>query len=326
MQEQLRHLVRLVDDLLDVSRIIRGKIQVRKEPVRLNDIVDRSLDAGRPLIEAQRQELTVSVPSTVIWLDADPVRLSQVITNLLSNAAKYTEAGGHIWFTVQLQGDQVAICVRDDGIGMDKALLPHVFDLFTQGERTLDRSQGGLGIGLTIVKNLVEMQGGTVEARSEGFGCGSEFTIRMPVSAKRPEQDLPDAGPTTDSPRRVLIVEDNAGAAKILACVLKKLGNHDVQIAYDGENGLKLAKAFHPELVLLDIGLPGIDGYEVAKRLRQEPEGNRLLVAAVTGYGQEEDRRRSKVAGFDEHLLKPIAMDDVRGLLHHPKLDRRQTV
>jgi CheY-like chemotaxis protein/anti-sigma regulatory factor (Ser/Thr protein kinase) len=297
---------------------------VRKEPVRLNDIVERSLDAGRPHIEARNQELTVSTPSSVIWLDADPVRLSQVITNLLSNAAKYTEKGGHIWLTVQLQGDQVMICVRDNGIGMDKALLPHVFDLFTQGERTLDRSQGGLGIGLTIVKNLVAMQGGTVEARSEGIGRGSEFTIRMPVSAKRPEQDLPDAGPKTDLPRRVLIVEDNAGAAKILACVLKKLGNHDVQIAYDGENGLKLAKAFHPELVLLDIGLPGIDGYEVAKRLRQEPDGNRLLVAAVTGYGQEEDRRRSKLAGFDEHLLKPIALDDMRGLLHHPKLEHRQ--
>ncbi len=324
MQGQLRHLVRLVDDLLDMSRIIRGRIQVRKETARLNDIVERSLDAARPLIEAQNQKLTVSVPSSIIWLDADPVRVSQVITNLLSNAAKYTEKGGRIWLTVQREEDQAVISVRDNGIGIDKTLLPHVFDLFTQGDRSLARSQGGLGIGLTIVKKLVEMHGGKVEAHSEGIGQGSEFTIRMPVSMKPPKQELRDIGPKADSPRRVLIVEDNVGAAKILATVLKRLGNHEVQIAYDGENGLKLAEAFHPELVLLDIGLPGIDGYEVAKRLRQEPEGNRLLVAAVTGYGQEEDRRRSKVAGFDEHLLKPIALDDVRGLLRHPKLAQRQ--
>ena len=223
MQEQLRHLVRLVDDLLDVSRIIRGKIQVRKDTVRLNDIVQRSLDASRPLIETRHHELTVSVPSSPIWLDADPVRLSQIITNLLSNAAKYMEKGGHISLMVQRDGDQAMICVRDTGIGIDKALLPHVFDLFTQGDRALDRSQGGLGIGLTLVKNLVEMQDGKVEAHSEGIGKGSEFTVRLPVSAHPPEQDVQDAEPETDSPRRVLIVEDNVAAAKVLASVVKRI-------------------------------------------------------------------------------------------------------
>ena len=324
MQEQVQHLVRLVDDLLDVARIIRGKIQVHKETVRLNDIVQRSVDASRPLIEAQNHELTISLPSSSIWLDADPMRLSQVITNLLSNAAKYTEKGGNIWLTVQEDGNQAVIGVRDSGIGIDKALLPHVFDLFTQGDRTLDRSQGGLGIGLTLVKNLVEMHGGKVEAHSEGIGKGSEFTIYLPVSAQPPQHDVRDAEPQADFSRRVLIVEDNVAAAKLLTILLTRLGNHEVQVAHDGETGLTIAEKFRPDLVLLDIGLPGIDGYEVAKRLRRLPEGDRPLVAAVTGYGQEEDRRRSREAGFDEHLLKPIGMDVVRGLLRHPKLIQNQ--
>jgi len=317
-------LVRLVDDLLDVARIIRGKIQVHKETVRLNDIVQRSVDASRPLIEAQNHELTISLPSSSIWLDADPMRLSQVITNLLSNAAKYTEKGGNIWLTVQEDGNQAVIGVRDSGIGIDKALLPHVFDLFTQGDRTLDRSQGGLGIGLTLVKNLVEMHGGKVEAHSEGIGKGSKFTIHLPISVEPPKNDMRNTEQRIDSARRVLIVEDNTAAATVLASLLNKIGKHEVQVAYDGETGLTIAEKFRPDLVLLDIGLPGIDGYEVAKRLRRLPEGDRPLVAAVTGYGQEEDRRRSREAGFDEHLLKPIGMDVVRGLLRHPKLIQNQ--
>jgi PAS domain S-box-containing protein len=320
MQEHLQHLIRLVDDLLDVSRIMRGKIKVHKDKVRLNDIVERSLDAIRPLMEAQNHEVTVSMPSSPIWLDADAVRMSQVITNLLCNAAKYTENGGHIWLSVEEQGEQAVIVVRDSGIGIDKALLSRVFDLFTQGDRTLDRSQGGLGIGLTLVKELVEMHGGQVEARSEGAGRGSEFTIRLPTSAQSPQPLICSAESKAESPYRILVVEDSVAAAKLLARVLKGIGNHEVQVAYEGETGLKIAAEFRPDLVLLDIGLPGIDGFEVARRLRQLPEGDRPLVAAVTGYGQEEDRRRSREAGFDEHLLKPIGLDVVRGLLLHPKL------
>jgi signal transduction histidine kinase/CheY-like chemotaxis protein len=326
MREQLRHLVRLVDDLLDVSRIVRGRIQVRKDRVRLDQIIERSLYATRPLIESRGQALTVSMPSSETWLDADPVRMAQIVTNLLDNAARYSPVGGHIWLTVQREADRAVICVRDNGNGIDETLLPRVFDLFTQGERTLDRPQGGLGIGLTLVKNLVEMHGGTVEARSEGVGKGSEFTIRLPVATRSPEPETRESNGQPDLPHRVLIVEDNVAAAKMLAVVLKAMGNHEVQVAYDGETALQVAKTFHPDLVLLDIGLPGIDGYEVARRLREGPEGDRPLVAAVTGYGQEDDRRRAHEAGFDEHLLKPVGVDVMRGLFRHPKLAQKQAV
>ena len=320
MREQLRYLVRLVDDLLDVSRILRGKIQVRKEQVRLDNIVQLSLDATRAIIQKHNHELTVSLPSSVVWLDADSVRMAQVIINLLDNAAKYTPRGGHIWLTAQQEGGQAVISVKDSGIGIDTALLPHIFELFTQGRRTLDRSQGGLGIGLTLVKNLVEMHGGTVEVRSEGTGKGSQFIIRLLVSSQYAERETQVPQEHAAQSRRVLIVEDNEAAAILLAAILKIIGNHKVQIASDGETGLKLAKEFHPEVVLLDIGLPGIDGYEVAKRLRAEPGGDRTLVAAVTGYGLEEDRHRSREAGFDEHLLKPVALEVMQELFQHPKL------
>ncbi len=320
MQEQVRHLVRLVDDLLDVSRIIRGKIQVRKEIVRLSDILERSIDAARPLFESQRHELTVSLPPAPVWLNADPVRVGQIVTNLLNNAAKYTQQGGHIWLSANQEDGQAVIVVRDNGIGIDKTLLPRIFDLFTQGHRTLDRSQGGLGIGLTLVKSLTEMHGGTVDAFSEGIGKGSTFKIRLPASRQPIEQDVHGTSPELNTARRILIVEDNVAAAKLLVRLLKAIGNHEVQVAYDGETGLGVAKSFQPEVVLLDIGLPGIDGYEVAKRLRKLPHGDRPLLAAVSGYGQEEDRRRSMAAGFDEHLLKPVGLDVVQSLFHHPKL------
>ena len=323
MQEQIRHLVRLVDDLMDVSRIIRGKIQVRKEMVRLSDVVNRSLEASRPLIEAQGQELTISLPPAPLWLHADPVRMAQIITNLLNNAAKYTQKEGHIWLTATQEGDEAVICVKDDGIGIDKSLLPRVFDLFTQGNRALDRAQGGLGIGLTLVKSLTEMHGGKVEARSDGIGKGSTFSIRMPATMQATPQVASDLKPQVDRPWRVLVIEDNIAAAKILVRLLKAIGNHEVEVAYDGESGLKLAKSFQPEVVLLDIGLPGMDGYEVARRLRKSPQGDLPLVAAVSGYGQEEDRRRSQEAGFDEHLLKPVGLDVMQGLFRHTKLGRK---
>ena len=322
MQEQVAHMVRLVDDLLDVGRILRGKIQLRKERISLAPLVDRAVETIRPGVQVHDLELLVSLPPAPAWLEADPVRLAQVITNLLGNSLKYTEKGGKIWLTVTLDGDQAIISVRDTGIGIERDVLPYVFDPFMQAHQALDRAQGGLGIGLTLVRTLVEMHGGTVEARSEGLGKGSEFVVRLPL-ASPPQQpidiDQPPKPPQILS-RRILIVEDNVGAAKLLARLLAKTGSHQIEIAHDGSEGLKLARRFHPQLVLLDIGLPVMNGYEVAKRLREEPGGQAMLIVAITGYGQDEDRRRSKEAGFDEHILKPPAIDVLRTLLLHPNL------
>lgn len=320
MQEQLSHVVRLVDDLLDMARIMQGKIPLHKETVPLHLVVQRSLDSVAPLVEAQHHELTISLPPSPLWLEADPVRLAQIMTNLLNNAVKYTPNGGHIWLTVRQEGEQVVISVRDSGIGIDAELLPRVFDLFTQAHRSLDRSQGGLGVGLTLVRNLVEMHGGTVEAHSEGQGKGSEFIVRLPVSTQPHQPREQPSQPAAITPRRILIVEDNAAAAKMLALVLARTAAHEIRVAHDGESGLEMARAFQPELVLLDIGLPRMDGYEVAKRLRGEPRGDKMLIVALSGYGQEEDRRRSIEAGFDEHLLKPSSLEMLQTLFSHPKL------
>lgn len=325
MQEQLNHIVRLVDDLLDVSRIMRGKIPLHKERVPLQLVLQRSLDSVRPLAEARGQELSVSLPTATIWLEADPVRLAQIATNLLNNAVKYTPKAGRIWLTAKQEGDHAVLSVRDNGIGIDPEMLPHVFDLFVQADRSLDRTQGGLGIGLTLVRNLVEMHGGTVEARSEGPGKGSEFLVRFQVSAQAHREPGPISPKAPAAPRRILIVEDNVGAAKVLARLLAKTGEHAIEVVHDGVAGLEKVKSFHPDLVLLDIGLPGMDGYEVARQLRQEPNGDALLIVALTGYGQEEDRRRSKEAGFDEHLLKPPSLDVLQTLFGHPKLARRDS-
>ena len=322
MQQQVTHMVRLVDDLLDLSRLMRGKIPLYKEPVSVQVVIERSVNAIHPLVEAQSHELTVSLPPVPIWLDADPVRLAQVVTNLLNNASKYTPKGGHIWLSAKQEGEQALVSVRDNGIGIDPELLPHVFELFTQADRSLDRSQGGLGIGLTLVRSLVEMHEGRVEAHSEGLGKGSEFIVRLPAASSPQKAAEAKSQAVPRTPRRILIVEDNVGAAKVLARLLAKTGAHEIQVAYEGVQGLKLAKQFQPELVLLDIGLPGMNGYEVAKRLREEPGGAAMLIVAVTGYGQEEDRRRSKAAGFDEHLLKPPSMDVLQTLFNHPKLAR----
>jgi signal transduction histidine kinase len=309
MGRQVDHLVRLVDDLLDVSRILRGKVELRVEPLDLATVLARATETSQPIIDAQGHELTVSLSQPRIRVNGDPVRLAQVFANLLNNAAKYTEKGGHIWVAAGREGGEVVVRVADDGIGMPADLVPRVFDLFTQAERSLDRSQGGLGLGLTLIKRLVEMHGGTVEAHSEGPGKGSEFVVRLPAfegvvpGEPGPAGDTPSPPPAP--PRRVLVVDDNADAAETLAWLLRAAG-HDVLTAYDGRAAVDTAPAFRPEVVLLDIGLPGIDGYEVAARLRRRPELREALLVAVTGYGQDEDRRRSREAGFDEHLTKPI--------------------
>lgn len=321
MQEQMEHVVRLVDDLLDVSRILQGRIELRKESVELDHVVRRSTDAVRPLLHDRDQELTISIPEQSIWLNADPVRLVQVLENLLNNASKYTDIGGRIELTADHRDGQTFIRVRDTGMGIEPDLLMHVFDLFTQSSRTLDRAQGGLGIGLTLVHKLVQMHGGEVTAESKGAGHGSTFTVRLPV-AEEPaaESGTPLQPQGVAHSLRILVVDDNVGASYLLRKLLENLNEHQVETSHDGPSAVEKIKEFHPHLALLDIGLPGMDGYQVAREIRQHDRFDDVLLVALTGYGQEDDKRKSKEAGFDEHLVKPPSMDQIKEILSHPKL------
>jgi signal transduction histidine kinase len=318
MDRQVQQLVRLVDDLLDVSRITRGTVELKKERVALSSIVASAVETSRPLIEAARHDLSVTLPPETIELEADPTRLAQVLSNLLNNAAKYTEAGGKIWLTAQREGDRVTVRVRDTGIGIAAEMLPKIFDLFMQVDGSIDKAQGGLGIGLTLVRTLLEMHGGTVEARSAGPGLGSEFSIWLPLAPeRRPAQadGKSRAGVNPSLPlRRVLIVDDNVDAAQSLAMLLRILGQ-DVRTAHNGRSALEAARASMPEIAILDIGLPGMDGHELARRLRDEPGGDAVLIIALTGWGQDVDRRRSFEAGFDYHMTKPADPEALRKLL-----------
>ncbi|HEV7282401.1 MAG TPA: PAS domain S-box protein [Pirellulaceae bacterium] len=320
MQQQVEHLVRLVDDLLDVSRIMRGKVELRKEPVNLSSVVARAVATARPLIEAHGHEFSLELPPEPVPLDADPVRLAQVIGNLLINAAKYTPDGGRIRLSAQAANGDAVVEVSDTGIGIEPDLLPRVFDLFTQAERTVDRSQGGLGIGLTLVKSLVELHGGSVSAHSEGPGRGSQFAVRLQVSRESAPKAGGGKGIDATGAYRILIVDDNVAAAKMLSMLIARLGDHEVFLTHDGPSALAAAKELSPDIILLDIGLPRMDGYEVAHRLRQQPEFERTLVVALTGYGTEEDRRKSLHAGCDDHLVKPPSVDALKRVLNHPKL------
>jgi PAS domain S-box-containing protein len=308
-ERQAQHMGRLLDDLLDVSRISRGRIELRKELVDVAAVVHRTIEAVRPLLEERRHEVEVALPPGPLRVEADPTRLEQILMNLLNNAAKYTDPGGHIRVSAERDGGEVVLRVRDTGIGIAADMLPKVFDLFVQAERRLDRAQGGVGIGLTLVKRLTELHGGRVEAHSEGPGRGSEFVVRLPAAAEQDRGGEPPAGqrPEDATPhrRRVLVVDDNTDAADSLALLLR-LAGQDVRAAYDGPSALALAGEFRPELVFLDIGMPGMDGYEVARRLRQQPGVDGLTLVALTGWGQEEDRDRSREAGFDLHLIKPV--------------------
>jgi len=323
MERQVEHLVRLVDDLLDVSRIMRGKIELRMQAIELAHVIARAVETSRPLIDEQGHQLTISMPDKPIYLHADLIRLAQVVANLLNNAAKYTENGGRIWLQVEREANQVALRIRDTGIGISERVLPHIFDLFAQADRSLDRSQGGLGIGLSLVQRLVELHGGTVSASSEGLGRGSEFVVRLPVTEVTPVKEEPRWKPTPTRACRVLVVDDQAGQAQILAKMLKQFWNHEVRTAHDGPTALTVADEFQPEIILLDIGLPGLTGLEVATRLRAKSGLQEALLVALTGYGQEEDRRRSKEAGFDEHLVKPASVSCLEHLFCHPKLQAR---
>jgi PAS domain S-box-containing protein len=307
IHRQIANLSHLIDDLLDVSRITRGKIVLRKQPLDLAPIIRSALENVRPLTEERKHEISVSLAAGELRLEADPVRLEQILVNLLTNAAKYTNAGGQIALTVGHENGDIVLQLKDTGIGIAKEMLPRIFDLFTQGDRTIDRSEGGLGIGLTIVQRLVELHGGSVTAKSEGIGKGTEFTVRLPslASVREASDSMTDIQRSVRANSRVLVVDDNHDMASGLAKLLSLLG-HDVQTAYDGRTAVELALTYCPEVVLLDIGLPGMSGYEVARRLREEASSRDALIIAITGYGQEEDFRKSKEAGFDHHLVKPI--------------------
>lgn len=306
IERQVGQLARIVDELLEVSRITTGRIQLQKERIALGVVVENAVATVHSLIEQRKHELTVSLPPQPIWLNADAARLEQVVVNLLTNAAKYTDEGGHVWLTLQQEGEEAVLRVRDTGVGIAPEILPRIFDLFTQAEQSLARSQGGLGVGLALVQRLVEMHGGTVTA-SSALGQGSEFVVRLPVvPPPEPQKSLPPtekAKPTKPS-LRVLVVDDNVDTVTTLAMLVQESG-HDVRTAFDGTAVLEAALDYRPNVVLLDIGLPGLNGFEVAKQLRQQPTLKKVVLVAMTGYGQESDRKRSKDAGFDHHLVKP---------------------
>jgi PAS domain S-box-containing protein len=316
MARQLANMVRLIDDLLDVSRITKGKVELRREPVELAAVLASAVETSRPLVEAGRHQLSTDLPPNPVWLDADPTRLAQVVANLLNNAAKYTPEGGRIGLSAALTGALVEIRVTDNGVGIPPDVLPRMWELFAQADRSIGRAQGGLGIGLTLVKRLVELHGGTVDAHSAGPGRGSEFIVRLPT-VERPAPAGPTRAPVPAPPRtsrRVLVVDDNVDGLETLALLLEMSG-HQVRTASDGFAALVVAGEFRPEVVLLDIGLPGLDGYEVARRLRADPTFTGMRLIALTGWGQDTDRERSSQAGFDLHLVKPVDPAELRRVL-----------
>jgi PAS domain S-box-containing protein len=315
-RRQAEQLGRLIDDLLDVARITQGKIALRKERVYLTEILERAIESTRSFIESRGLRLSVTLAAEPVRVDADPARLEQVFVNLLSNAAKYTDAGGRIQLSSQLRGEEVIVRVQDTGIGISAELLPRMWELFMQAERAPDRAQGGLGIGLTVVRRLVEMHGGRVAAHSDGPGKGSQFSVTLPALAVAAEDVRVEKPAASVSQRiaRVLLVEDNPDAADSLALLLEVLG-HRVRSVYDGVTGLDAARASPPDVMLVDIGLPGMDGYEVAQLVRRDPALKNVVLVALTGYGRDEDKRRAMAAGFDYHLVKPVNPDALQGLV-----------
>jgi PAS domain S-box-containing protein len=319
LDRQVQQMTRLVDDLLDVSRIGRGKIDMRKERTDLIAVINYALEASKPLIEKWGHELTVRLAPGPVSLEGDPARLAQVLSNLLNNAAKYTEQGGKISVTVECEDQTAVIRIKDTGVGIPADMLPRVFDMFMQVDRSLERARGGLGIGLSLVQKLVELHGGTVTAFSPGPGEGSEFVVRLPLVGDCPPDDKAESvsakhASASAAPRRILVVDDNKDAADSLGMLLRILGN-DVEIAYDGLQAVALAAEFRPQLVLMDIGLPKLNGYEAARRIREQPRGRDVMLVALTGWGQDEDRRRSHEAGFDRHMTKPVESDVLEELL-----------
>jgi signal transduction histidine kinase/ActR/RegA family two-component response regulator len=316
IDRQIRQLVHLIDDLLDVSRITTGKIRLRKEVLDAALILDRACESVRPMIKARNHELICRYKHSSMWLEADPTRLEQIMLNLLTNAAKYTPSGGLIQLSAAREGTEIVIQVSDNGMGIAPERLPEMFKLFAQGERSIARSEGGLGIGLTIVQKLAELHDGRVEAHSKGANRGSTFIIRRPAAAAPVRTIVPRVPMNAaEVPAlRLLIVDDNVDSAEGLARILSREG-HDIRLAHDGPQALALVTAHSPQAIVMDIGLPGMDGYEVARRLRKSAHGAHVLLIAVTGYGQDEDRQQAFSAGFDHHLIKPVDLAEVKRLL-----------
>lgn len=316
IERQVNHMVRLVDDLLDVSRVTRNKIELKKEPLDVAAFVRSAVEASRPLIDAAKHQFAISLPVEPLTIDGDFVRLTQVVANLLNNAAKYTPSGGQIWLTVRPEQGEVVISIRDSGAGISAEHLPHVFELFMQVDHHAGRTQGGLGIGLTLVKSLVELHGGRIRAASDGPQRGSEFEIRLPLSEKAsPKPEEGDARPRALlATKRILVVDDNKDAAKSMGLLLKLLGA-TVTVVNSGPDALDAIAANRPSVVLLDIGMPGMDGFEVARRVRQQDPEREITLIALTGWGQESDRQRTLEAGFDHHLIKPAEINALQTLL-----------
>ena len=321
MERQVDHLARLIDDLMDVSRIATGNVELRLQEIDLATVLGRAVETVRPLIDERGHVLGVALPAEPIRLRADPTRLEQVFDNLLTNAAKYSNPGARIDLSAWRDGELAVVRLRDTGIGIDPEKLPHIFDLFVQAERRLDRSQGGLGIGLNLVRSLVEMHGGGVSAASAGLGQGSEFVVRLPAQP-RIASPVPVPRPRGRSPaeatlprHRILVVDDNFDSATSMAMLLKRMWGQDVEVAHDGEEALRKAASYQPQIILLDIGLPGLSGYDVAERLREQAQGRGPTLVAMTGWGQEEDLRRSRDAGFAHHLVKPVDLDILRAVI-----------
>src|SRR6266566_8891524 len=316
VERQIEHMTRLIDDLLDVSRITRGKIELREQPLLLSSVVERAIESARPLIDERGHRIALDLPAEPVMFLADPARLSQVFANLLNNAAKYTDVGGRIWVRARVEGKDLVVAVKDDGPGLTKELRKYVFDLFMQGPQSRARARGGLGIGLTLVRRLVELHGGTVDALSEGPGKGTEFVVRLPLRLPQvADGTAPTGAIAADGPRRrILVVDDNVDAAEALGELLRDYG-HEVSTAHDGAQALDNARLHRPEIVLLDISMPEMDGYEVAKRIRSDLGLGDALLIALTGYGEDRHSRLAREAGFDQHVTKPVDASRLEELL-----------
>ena len=317
IERQVTHMSRLLDDLLDISRISRGTLELKKHPTDLALAVGAAIETARPVLDAKHHTLSLDLPKAAVRLEADPVRLAQAFSNLLINAAKYTDPGGHIQLRAADEGHEVVVTIQDNGIGISADMMPRLFTLFSQAQTALGRAEGGLGIGLSLVRGVVTLHGGSVEARSDGLGTGSEFIVRLPIGAppvKVADMETAEENPMPGAALRILVVDDNRDAADSCASLLELSGHH-VQTAYTGRRALELAEAFRPHALLLDIGLPDFNGYELAAKIRALPWGRGVILIAVTGWGQEEDRARALEAGCDHHLTKPIAPETVESLL-----------
>jgi CheY-like chemotaxis protein/two-component sensor histidine kinase len=316
IERQVSQLVRLVDDLLDASRITSGKLSLRKERVDLAAVLSTAVEAQRPAAEARRQELTIAAPSAPVWIEGDAMRLTQVFQNIVNNAIKFTPQRGRVAVALVVHEAGARVSIIDDGAGMEPAELARVFDIFYQAHPQPDEAQGGLGIGLALVRQLVELHGGSVEARSEGRGKGSEFTVRLPLATIAGQLPAAPAAaaPSAPAPRRILVVDDNRDAAESLALMLRLVGN-EVDTVYDGEQAVSAVTSFRPDVVLMDLGMPRLDGLGAARAIRGNPHSSDVVLVAITGWGDDSDRRLSREAGFDRHLVKPVALETLRRLL-----------